>query len=815
MKKAIGYFVPFIFFITTIHTSWAQDTLAPRQTQKRIFKINFSGKVLDLKTGETLAGASIYFPDLRIGASSNNQGNFSIKNIPEGSYLVEVSFLGYSSVLETILLRGDVQKDYSLNPSFVEKEAVTVTGVSAATSIRKTPIPVSIVRKEDFLRGSSTNLVDALAKSPGVSQVATGPAISKPFIRGLGYNRVVVVNDGIRQEGQQWGDEHGIEIDEYNVSKAEILKGPASLMYGSDALAGVVNFISIIPVSEGTIKGNLFGAYQTNNRQRGLHADIGGNNKGFIWGAYGSYKAAADYRNKLDGYVFNSKFNEHNFGGYAGLNKHWGFLHFYLSKFNQYVGLVEGDRDSATGRFIKMVNFNGSLVERLAAEKDFKSPDPYLPRQRIRHFKFAADNSFNFGGDRLTLTLGYQRNQRQEFADLTNPANNNLYFDLNTVNYNLQYHWAEKNKWRTTLGVNGLSQTNTNKGAEVLIPEYTLFDVGVFLFEQKRFKNLTVSGGIRFDNRSLQSKTFTDAGTIKFAGFNRNFSNVSGSAGLSFEASKTITLKLNVARGFRAPGIPELASNGAHEGTNRFEYGSQNLKSETSFQIDGGLDIGTEHVSLAANVFYNSISNFIYYRKLEAKAGGDSIIDDGLQQYFAFRYSQNNAKLYGAEFNLNIHPHPLDWLHIENTFSYVRGRLSKTQDGSNNLPFIPAPRLINELKVDLLKKGTSLRNFYIKAELENTFTQNHPFTGFNTETKTMGYTLVNAGVGGQIMGKTKPVFNIYFTAGNIGNVAYQSHLSRLKYAAVNNVTQRMGVYNMGRNFSLKVNVPLDFSKKVQ
>ncbi len=135
-----------------------------------------------------------------------------------------------------------------------------------------------------MLRGVSTNLIDALSKTPGVAQISTGPAISKPSIRGLGYNRVVVVNDGIRQEGQQWGDEHGIEIDEYNVTKAEILKGPASLMYGSDALAGVVNIISILPAPEGSIRGNVFGTYQTNNRQRGMHADIGGNHNGFIWG---------------------------------------------------------------------------------------------------------------------------------------------------------------------------------------------------------------------------------------------------------------------------------------------------------------------------------------------------------------------------------------------------------------------------------------------------------------------------------------------------------------------------------------------------
>ena len=116
-----------------------------------------------------------------------------------------------------------------------------------------------------MLKSASTKIIDALCKIADLSQINTGAAISKPVIRGLGYNRVVVINDGVRQEGQQWGDEHGIEIDEYSVAKAEVLKGPASIMYGSDALAGVVNFITNVPVPEGTIKGNVLANYQTNN----------------------------------------------------------------------------------------------------------------------------------------------------------------------------------------------------------------------------------------------------------------------------------------------------------------------------------------------------------------------------------------------------------------------------------------------------------------------------------------------------------------------------------------------------------------------
>ena len=773
-------------------------------------KLTLSGKVTDAKTGEPLAGATIYFPDLRKGVACSDGGTFTITTVAAGKYLVEVSHLGYSSIVETIELGSNLQKDFALSPTVIENEGVTVTG---ATSTKKTPIPVNIVRKQDLFRNTSTNLIDNLAKTPGVAQVSTGPAISKPFIRGLGYNRVLVVNDGMKQEGQQWGDEHGIEVDEQNVSRVEILKGPASLMYGSDALAGVVNIISFQPPPEGKTRGSIATGFLTNNRQRNLHVDIGGNNKGFVWGVYGSHKAAADYKNKYDGYVFNSKFNENDFGGYIGLNKNWGYSHFYITRFDQHLGLVEGERDDATGKFLKLVNNGGVEAEAIATAADFRSTDPFVPRQRIQHTKIATDNSFNIGKNRLTFVLGYQRNQRQEFGNVLDPDEKGLYFDLGTIDYNLQFHFAEKKNWKTTIGINGMQQNNANKGIEFLIPAYSLFDIGGFVYSQKKINNLTLSGGLRFDNRSVNSKELMLGVDEKFAAFKKNFSNISGSAGLAYQASKKVTLKFNVARGFRAPSIPELASNGAHEGTNRYEYGEQNLKSETSLQTDAGIELSTEHVSFNANLFLNSINNFIYYRKLQAKAGGDSIIIDGVNQYFAFLFNQNNAKLYGVEFNLDFHPHPLDWLHIENTFSWVRGLMSKEQDGSKNLPFIPASRLINEVKVDLFKKGKIIRNIFASAELENTFAQKNPFTGFNTETSTPGYTLINAGIGGEIRNKERVLFNIFIGANNITDVAYQNHLSRLKYAPENLVTGRMGVFNMGRNFSLKLSIPLDFQKK--
>ncbi|MBA2499254.1 MAG: TonB-dependent receptor [Chitinophagaceae bacterium] len=770
----------------------------------RIENFILSGKIINASTGLPLPGASVYVQDEKIGAIADANGNYRFNNIPAGHHLMEISHTGFLTIVEHVDISVNIQKDYALQPSIIESEGVTVTGVTSATSIRNAPIPITIFRRTELLRNASTNLIDALTQKPGISQVGTGPGISKPVIRGLGYNRVVVIHEGAKQEGQQWGDEHGIEIDELSISKVEVLKGPASLIYGSDALGGVINILSSNPVQDGTIKGNVLTNYQTNNRLYAAHANLAGNRNGFNWNAYGTFKSAGDYTNKYDGRVLNSRFNEKNFGGYIGLNKGWGYSHLIFSSFNQKVGLIEGERDDASGKFIL---YGGTPMERIANDNDLKSRELFIPYQSINHHKIVSDNSIAIGEGRLKLNAGYQNNQRKEFGEADAPDEKELFFDLHTLHYNMQWVMPEKDDWRTTLGFNGMNQFNRNKGEELIIPDYDLNDLGVFVFTQKMYQQITLSGGLRFDNRNIQSKEFIEGGDIKFTAFEKSFSNISGSLGLSYKPSEYVTVRANLARGFRAPNLAELASNGAHEGTNRYEYGSIDLKSERSYQADAGIDVHSEHISLRTSFFYNTIRNFIYYRKLNAVAGGDSIIVDGNDQFFAFRFDQVNARLYGFEFNVDIHPHPLDWLHVENTFSYVRGKLSEPQDGSDNIPFIPAPRMVNEVKADFLRNGKWLKDLYVKVELDNTFKQNNPFTGYDTETITPGYSLLNAGAGGDIYSKGRVVANIYFSANNITDKAYQNHLSRLKYTAENNATGRQGVFNMGRNFSLKVNVP--------
>jgi len=281
-------------------------------------KVTLSGKITDAATGEPLPGATVYLADDKMGTSAGADGRYLLTNIPDGHHVIEDSHTGYSTLVEHIELNADTEKNFLLSTVVLENQGVIVTDVAGVTSIRKAPVPVASIRKAALLQTQSSNIIDALTHIPGVSQLSTGPAISKPFIRGLGYNRVVTVNDGVRQEGHQWGDEHGMEIDEMSVTRAEVLKGPASLMYGSDALAGVIHFITNTPAAEGTVKGNILANYQSNNGLFAVNGNISGNKNGLNWNMYGTYRSAGDYKNKYDGKVLNSRFNEKNFGGYFG-----------------------------------------------------------------------------------------------------------------------------------------------------------------------------------------------------------------------------------------------------------------------------------------------------------------------------------------------------------------------------------------------------------------------------------------------------------------------------------------------------------------
>ena len=781
-----------------------------------------SGKVTDKQTGETLPGVNIYLPDLKTGAVSGPDGTYTIKLLPLSKVLVQASLIGFKLVAEKIDLATTSTLDFAMEESVNELNEVVVTGLSKSAEKNRTPTPITTLSQAELKEMPSSNIIAAIATLPGISQVTTGSAISKPVIRGLGTNRVVTVNDGVRQEGQQWGDEHGIEVDEYAVDKVEILKGPASLAYGSDAMAGVIHMLSAPTLPDGQTTANFLVNYQTNAGLIGYSANLTGNRKGFIWDARYSNKSAHAYRNRYDGYVFNSGFKENGFNGLVGLNKSWGYSHLQFSAYSLTPGITEGDRDSSTGRFLKPVALNDSSAgEAIASDDDLQSYSLFTPYQEIRHYKAVLNNSFVLGDGILKAVVGFQQNQRKEYADILQENQYGLYFLLNTITYDVQYVLPEKNNLDVSFGVNGMSQASQNKGTEFLIPDYELFDVGAFAVAKKNIGKLDISAGIRYDSRSEDGKDLylnasgeiTDAndtaGHRQFTAFQSTYSGVSGSIGITYQFSEKVFSKLNLSRGFRAPNIAEISANGVHEGTVNYILGVPTLLPENSLQVDYSFGINSHHMTAEADLFSNHISHFIFQSKLESVYGGDSLTDG----YSTFKYSAGDAQLLGGEIFIDVHPHPLDWLHFENGFSYVQSVQADQPDSTKYLPFTPPPKWTSELRATKKKLGKSLENSFIKFGMEVYFKQDKYYAAYGTETATPGAVLLSAGIGTNIVSGKRSLFALYISANNLADIGYQSHLSRLKYAGVNYATGRTGVYNMGRNVSFKILVPLVFDKK--
>lgn len=770
-------------------------------TQLVMAQNKLSGKITDFDTQEPVKNASVYLVDLKKSTVSDQNGNYSFQNLKSGKYLVEITSDNYTSLLVSIEVNQDAVSDFTLQKSAKEIDEVVVTAVTRASELKKIPVVIKSVDKKIINQNASTNLIDGLKNIPGVNQITSGAAISKPVIRGLGYNRVITLVDGIKQEGQQWGGEHGIEIDEFYVGKVEIVKGPGSLMYGSDGIAGVLNFISPKVAANDKIENQLITNYQTNNNLIATSFSNKGNKNGFVWEGRLTNKLAGNYENKYDGKVLNSGFKELDGNLMLGINKNWGHSYFNVSSYNTTLNIVEGERDD-DGKFT-FINNNGDDVT--ATDEDYKGYKVGFPHQEINHLRLTSNNYFLLKNGTINADFAFQNNKRKEFADATNPDEKELFFDLNTFNYNVRYNVKETNNWETSFGIGGMQQSNTNKGVEALIPDYQFFDAGAFVFTQKTFnKNLTLAGGLRFDNRNVDAQEMLEDAEVKFAKFNKNYNGISGSLGLSYQLDKQSTIKLNLSRGFRAPNIAELSSNGIHEGTFRYEIGDINLKSEISHQIDAAYFLNSDHISFEFTPFVNFISNYIYTEKMQDANGNDVIIDPN-DPVPAFKFTQGNAQLFGGEIFLDFHPHPFDWLHVENSFSYVRATQNNRPENEKFLPFIPAPKYRGEIKTNFEKVNNTFSDFYAKFSVDHYFKQNNIYSAFDTETATPAYTLLSVGIGADIkaFGK-KDFFNVFISGENLTDVAYQNHLSRLKYAPENPATGRMGVFNMGRNFSVKL-----------
>jgi iron complex outermembrane receptor protein len=779
------------------------------------------GKVIDKVTGLPVSGVTITIPDLKIATSADASGTYLLKRLPKGEYLIQVSAIGYASETKLVDLGNTYSVDFKLSASNYELSDVVVTALGNTTTRKRATIPIIVVTNKMILEGVANTAIDLVSSLPGVNATTEGSGTTKPQINGLGFDRVLTLMDGVPQEDFQWGDDHGILIDPYAVHDAEIIRGPASLQYGASAEAGVISFKSAPLPENGTVLGSVLTEYHTNNGYLGTSLNVTGNHNGFVWGLQASGEEAHSYSNPKDGYVWGTAWNQVNARLVLGINRSWGYSRLTLGALHRAIELPDGNRDS-TGRFMFDFPQNGKIYP---TRSDFLSYNANIASDKsLGEYQAWWQNSINVGKGRIGLDVGFTRSVHHDI-DTGSVGSGNLL--VNDIPYSLKYQIAgDSSGLKLTTGINGLYEFQRNGAAppppyapDYEIPNYTNFEIGGYAIVEKNFKNLTLSGGLRFDRTDFvgERMSLNDAGNIvptgtpgsivQFAAFNNTYSGLSGSIGASYQLPDNNYVKLNVSKSYRAPAINELTSNGLNIGSNLVQVGNRNLKAEQGYQIDLVYGYDGKDVSVEADGFYNHISNFIFANRTDSLSGGFPIY-----QYL----STNTAIITGISGFLNIHPAAAKWLEIDNGFTYIYSRIPNQADSTKHLPYIPAPHLNSEVKFRLSDGHNSIfRGTYLKFGMQHNWAQNNVYSAFYTEIPSAQYTLFNAGVGTNFVNpKTKrTICSLYVNCTNLTNVAYADHLNLAQYFLAYNGTpvtvtkQSQGIYNMGRNISFKLIFP--------
>ena len=711
---------------------------------------SITGTITD-SNNKPVEGVEISTTETHSETTTDENGKYILTNLPSGNSSIVFSSPGSKTTTKTIKIE---QKETILNIT-LEEEIVHMDEVIVSTPFHKLQSQnVMKVEQESVKsmqqKGSAT-LIEGLAKIPGVSQISTGTSIGKPVIRGLSGNRVLVYSQGVRLENQQFGEEHGLGLNDAGVESVEVIKGPASLLYGSDALGGVLYFNPEKFAKANTFKGDfnqkLFSNTLGSNSSLGLKTST----ENWKYLIRGSYNTHSDYQMSDGKRVTNTRYNETDFkSGIAyGNSKFSSVLRYNFNKLD--LGIPEnGIADQSTNK------------------------KPEFPKQGVFNHILSLHNHFYLKNSALDADFGYITNDRSEFED-SNVAV--LHMKLKTLNYDLKYHLPKINKIEAIIGTQGMYQTNKNSGEEQLIPNAVTNDFGIFGTANYEWKTNVIQAGLRFDTRNVSSEQNGILGEEGyFEAINKTFTSPNASLGYKTNLNKRLTLRLNVASGFRAPNLAELTSNGVHEGSNRYEIGNSNLENEQNLQTDLNLEYKNSHFEFFANGFYNHINNYIFISPTGETIDGNNV----------YNYIQDNAKLYGGEFGLHFHPHPIDWLHFESSFETVIGQ----KQNSDYLPLIPANKWNNSIRTQFnIKKW--LTDGFASINMESTFNQKKVS---DFETKTNDYTLVNLGFGGKVkLGKT--FFDLNLNANNLFDKTYVSHLSRLK---------NDGIPNIGRNVILGV-----------
>ena len=762
--------------------------------------LKLSGVIKGNDSGETIPLATIEIQNTQKRVVANEKGEFEIVGLCATTYEILIRFVGYEPYKQTITLTKSTKIQVGLAPEITDLNEVTVEGEKAEEIATLKQLEL---KKEELFKKSGESLGKTLSSMSGVNMLQTGPNIAKPVIHGLHSSRILILNNGIRQEGQQWGQEHAPEIDPFVATNLQLIKGAAAVKYGSDAIGGVILVNPPdLPEAAG-ISGSFNAVGNSNNGMYTGSAMVEGGVEGlngFSWRLQGSYKKAGD--SKAPNYrLTNTGTLEKNFSVGLGYHKEKGGLELYFSSFDAEIGVL---RSAHIGNLTDLERAIGS--DRPLYISDF-SYDINNPRQRVQHqlLKFNGHLDWNDLGE-VTVQYGLQRNQREEF-DIRRggrsaiPA---LSLELITHTVELDLDMNPLGDFKGDIGASFLFQGNSNNpetGIKPLIPNFDNWTVGVHAIWRYIQDQYELEGGVRYDFKHYLVKRFDSQNNLLTPEF--DFNNVTGSLGAVFFLPSGWNFRTNLGTAWRAPHINELYSGGLHHGSAAIERGNESLASEKAIKWISSFEKATEKFDMNIAAYYNYIYDYIYLRPEN--------VELTIQGAFPLlSYTQTDASFIGLDTDVSYH--------LNKHFD-VTGKLSliRAEDQLNKGPLISIPtnRLsagitynFNDgwlkdpyisLSADMVdKQRNAPRVVSISEVIEANETNSDLFTDnqtvFDFLAPPAGYTNIGFSVGFKV-----PVSGnylaLYASVENMFNNSYRDYMNRLRYYSD----------ETGRNFSVKLN----------
>ncbi|MBS7563887.1 TonB-dependent receptor [Mucilaginibacter sp. Bleaf8] len=776
-------------------------------------KLTLSGNVRNVAQRPLQAVKVILQPGSRT-LLTDSAGNFRFTGLSGGNYNVSASTDGYHTATATVYLPVTQPIVLILTPSRHHLHDVVITDQYAQLRKKEESLNVEVVNSDFIQRNLGGSLMATLSRLPGIKTIGIGSGQSKPLIRGLGFNRVVVVDKGVKHEGQQWGADHGLELDQFAAGEVEIIKGAASFIYGSDAIGGVINVKQAPIPAAHTMGGSVDLIGKTNNNLYGTSVNLYGRSKVWFFDARATYQNYGDYRvptDKVSVYNYPVSLYKNHLRNTAGTETGLHFSTGYVSDRFRSVFYVSNVY-SKSGFFANAHGLEPRQVD--TRLHDSSSRDVQLPSQEVNHFKVINRSTYHVENHQLEMELGYQRNFRQEFSNYINhgymppnypdsmrvriPSTLEREFDKHVYSLNFR-DVISLGKHTVTAGINGEYQDNDRSGWSFLVPAFNQTLAGAFVYDKFELNDrILLHGALRYDYGRInmfryadwfpsyrdEDNTRTPEYLVRADNKTRTFNSLVWSVGMNYNL-EDFTIKANVGKSFRMPIAKELGANGVNYHYFSYEKGNADLSPEQSYQADLSVGFAHNRWSVQVSPFYNYFSNYIY---LNPTSAHDYFYGAGNQ---VFQYTQSRVARYGGE--VDVKYQLLKSLTAEALGEYVYARQLSGDKKGFTLPFSPpASLLLNLTWSPQVIRG--LNNTYLSVDYRLTSKQNRIVP---PELVSPGYNIVNVQAGTRIRLYNQPVM-VSLQAQNLFNTRYLNHTSF--YRLIN-------LPEAGRNIILSLKVP--------